>query len=181
MQEQERHMHTHTYIHGQNGHYDGHLNQQGTKALYRGIRQRKDTALTAGNARPSCKESMLAEHAVRAGLIIALSCTQACAGKPVLHADAGCRTAGDPTWSILTFGARHPTRNPPCGTLCLMTEASATRTSIKSPPGMRSNKKYKWYLGEWAWCVCMCVCVCVCTRVCVCVFNGKVIYHLYLM
>jgi len=30
-------------------------------------------------------------------------------------------------------------------------------------------------------CVYVCVCVCVCTRVCVCVFNGKVIYHLYLM
>mmetsp|Transcript_18133 Transcript_18133/g.45667 ORF Transcript_18133/g.45667 Transcript_18133/m.45667 type:complete len:326 (+) Transcript_18133:868-1845(+) len=49
---------------------------------------------------------------------------------------------------ILTFCARQPLRSvPSSGTGYLMTLASATSTSIRSPPGMRSNRKYRWYVS----------------------------------
>ena len=40
-----------------------------------------------------------------------------------------------------TWGAKQPRLSAPCATRILMTCASDTSTSIKSPPLMRSNRK----------------------------------------
>jgi len=70
-----------------------------------------------------------------------------------------CRVASRPLHSLAraapppaqspqrTLGAKQARRQAPCGMRRLMTLASATRTSIRSPPAIRSNKKYRWYLS----------------------------------
>jgi len=45
------------------------------------------------------------------------------------------------------LGARQARRQAPCAMRRRTTRASATSTSIRSPPDIRSNSRYRWYLS----------------------------------
>jgi hypothetical protein len=51
------------------------------------------------------------------------------------------------TAELRTLGEKGPRFQVPCGMRRLITLASATSTSIRSPPVIRSNRKYRWYLS----------------------------------
>jgi hypothetical protein len=51
------------------------------------------------------------------------------------------------TLRIFVLGARQPMCKGLSDVRCFTTLASATRMSIRSPPGSRSNKKYRWCLS----------------------------------
>lgn len=67
--------------------------------------------------------------------------------------DMQCMHSGHTIYRVIqalrwvTLGARQALLQAPWGMRLLMTLASATNTSMRSPPFMRSNRKYRWYLS----------------------------------
>lgn len=76
-----------------------------------------------------------------------LCCSKHMCTHVLSHPVHTCRVAPCARPQSHTCGAMHATCQAALGTRCLTTLASATSTSIRSPPGIRSNRKYRWCLS----------------------------------